>query len=66
MPEPFTNPRDAARALFVEGADLDYRSGQFAGGVAYSDRPLSDRQLRWLSVLLSKAGLPPMAEGGDA
>jgi hypothetical protein len=63
--QPFADPRDAARALFVAGADLDWRSGQFAGGIAYADRPLTDRQLRWLAALLSKAGLPPLA-GGNA
>lgn len=45
---------------------LNYKSGQFLGGIAFSDQPLSERQERWLSDLLRKHGLPPFADGGEA
>lgn len=32
---------------------------------SYTDKPLSDRQLRWLTALLAKAGLPPLAGGRE-
>jgi hypothetical protein len=44
---------------------LNYKTGQFLGGIAFSDQPLSERQIRWLSDLLRKHGLPPLANGGD-
>lgn len=64
---PFADHRPAALAVLSHSqADLNYRSGQFLGGIAFSDRPLTDKQARWLSTLLDKHGLPPLAAGGEA
>jgi hypothetical protein len=63
---PFVTVQAAAMALLNHPEPaLDYRSGQFLGGIAFSDRPLSERQISWLSGLLQKHGLPPFADGGD-
>lgn len=45
---------------------LTYKSGQFLGGIAFSNQPLTERQKRWLSDLLSKHGLPPLASEDEA
>ncbi|WP_203309632.1 hypothetical protein [Sphingomonas beigongshangi] len=45
---------------------LNYKSGQFLGGIAFSDQPLTERQERWLSDLLRKHGLPPLVSGDKA
>ncbi len=67
MSEPFSDSRDAARAVLTHPeAQLNYKSGQFCGGLMFSDKPLSDRQAKWLGDLLRKHDLPPLADGGDA
>jgi hypothetical protein len=65
---PYTDHKPAALAVLNHPqALLNYRSGQFLGGIAFSDRPLSDKQLSWLSTLLTKHGLPPLdLAGGEA
>ena len=63
---PFAIPADAARALLMHPEPkLTQRSGQFCGGLMFSDEPLTDKQERWLSDLLRKHGLPPLMTGGD-
>lgn len=62
MDKPFTNHRTAARALL--GIDsLSEKEGQFCGGLAYRNAPLSDKQTNWLRILLNRHGLPAL-DGG--
>lgn len=64
---PYTDHKPAALAVLNHPqAQLNYRSGQFLGGIAFSDRPLTDKQAGWLSKLLGQHGLPPLADGGEA
>lgn len=63
MSAPFASYREAARALLNSEAALTVKAGQFAGGLCYSDAPLTDKQTAWLATLLERAGLPPLAEG---
>lgn len=65
MTVPFTSPQEAARALIVSGYPLNRRSGQFVGGTIYDETPPTEKQLKWLADLLRKAGLPPLANGGE-
>lgn len=63
----FANVHDAAKALLNHSAPaLNYKSGQFLGGIMFADQPLSERQLRWLADLLRKHDLPALATGGEA
>lgn len=64
MAEPFTTVAVAARALLALDC-LSEKEGQFCGGLAFRTVPLSDKQANWLRILLSRHGLPPLAEGGD-
>lgn len=63
MAEPFLNHRTAARALLAVES-LSEREGQFCGGMAYRASPLTDKQSRWLLLLLERHGLPALADGG--
>lgn len=65
---PYTDHKPAALAVLNHPqAQLDYRTGQFLGGIAFSDRPLTEKQARWLSALLDKHGLPTLdLAGGEA
>ena len=69
-PKPFDNYADAGFALILahrEGrAKLTDKSGSFAGQLVAGMYALSDKQLSWLTTLLARAELPPMAGGGDA
>ncbi len=61
------NSRDAARALINHPEPkLNTRSGQFCGGLIFSDEPLTEKQERWLSDLLRKHDLPPLTKGDEA
>jgi len=64
MSAPFIDFRAAARALIASDAPLSEREGQFCGGMAYRLNPATEKQLRWLGIILNKHGLPPIAEGG--
>lgn len=59
---PFLDHRAAALALLTSGADLRRNEGQFLGGLAFSYEPLSDKQRRWLDILLAKHALPPIVD----
>ena len=59
----FETVRAACLALLNSGAEFNHRTGQFLGGVAFQDVPLTEKQERWLSSLLEKGGLPPLGEG---
>lgn len=61
----------AAWALFEAhrsgAAPLSQRAGGFCGQIAVApDQPLSDKQTAWLEKLIKRAGLPPLADGGEA
>ena len=62
---PFPDSKQAALALLAT-ADLSQREGQFLGGAAFQTYPLTDKQVRWLKILLDRHGLPALAEGGAA
>ena len=65
MNTPFTDHRAAAMALLTSGAALRAREGQFLGGIAFDTNPLTEKQGRWLAILLDKNGLPPLANGDE-
>jgi hypothetical protein len=61
MAEPFGTPRAAALALLNSGGTFTRKAGSFLGQLVVDPTPLSDRQEDWLSTLLTRAGLPPLA-----
>lgn len=63
---PFPNHRAAALALLNGTSRLSRNAGGFLGQLAVDPSPISMAQAKWLSGLLDKAGLPPLAEGGAA
>jgi hypothetical protein len=64
MADTLTTVAAAARALLALDC-LSEKEGQFCGGLAFRTVPLSDKQANWLSILLSRHGLPALAEGGE-
>jgi hypothetical protein len=62
MSAPFDSHRAAAMALLTSGASLRPREGQFLGGIAFTDDPLSEKQKNWLLILLRRHDLPTLAE----
>jgi hypothetical protein len=62
---PFSWPRTAALALLTGDSRLSRKAGSFLGQLAVDPTPLSDKQTDWLATLLDRAGLPPLADGGD-
>ncbi len=66
MTEPYLSIRQAALALLNDDAHtLNRKCGQFVGQLAVDSSPLSAAQAKWLESLLEKAGLPPLATGGE-
>jgi hypothetical protein len=61
----FSSQRDAALALLNSDARLTRKAGSFLGQLVVDSNPMSDAQQSWLATLLEKAGLPPLADGGD-
>ncbi len=58
--------RAAALLLLTAHADtLTPKGGQFLGQIAVSENPLTEKQAKWLAAMLERAGLPPLANGGD-
>ncbi|OXE35177.1 MAG: hypothetical protein CGW95_15480 [Phenylobacterium zucineum] len=60
--------RKAARCILGTGANLTEKEGQFLGGMAFRSEPLTERQARWLDILVKRHGLPEwnlLAEGGE-
>lgn len=64
MADTFPHFTDAARAL-LSVKSLSEREGQFCGGLAFRAAPLSDKQANWLRILLSRHGLPALAEESE-
>ena len=63
--KPFTDHRQAALALLNGDHKLSRKAGQFLGQLAVDPSPMSEAQADWLAKLLDRAGLPPLAGGGD-
>ena len=61
---PYPNHRQAALALLNGNHRLSRKAGQFLGQLAVDPSPMSEAQAVWLSKLLDRASLPPLAEGG--
>ena len=55
----FTEHRTAAMALLTSGAPLRSKEGQFLGGIAFDANPLTDKQERWLEILLDRYAIQP-------
>ncbi len=66
MADTFHDQRAAALALLNQGGTLTRKAGSFLGQTCVDPTPLTDRQRDWLSTLLERASLPPLANGGDA
>jgi hypothetical protein len=60
---PFANQRTAALALLNADAELKRRAGSFLGQLAVDPAPLTQPQRDWLTTLLDRAALPPLATG---
>lgn len=58
----FRDHRKACFAVLTSGCELSRKEGQFLGGQAFDDAPLSAKQASWLAALLSRAKLPPFVE----
>jgi hypothetical protein len=57
--------REAALALLNGGSNLTRKAGSFLGQLVVDPTPMSPAQSSWLATLLERAGLPPLADGGD-
>ena len=67
MTERFNAPRLAALALLnCAEARLTRQAGSFLGQLCVDETPLSEKQHGWLATLLDRAGLPPLANGGQS
>ena len=64
MNAPFLSPRTAALALLNSEAALTRKAGSLLGQVVADPSPLTEAQRDWLTKLLSRAELPPLADGG--
>lgn len=65
MADAFCTSSDAALALLNGGGPLTRKAGSFLGQCVADPSPLTDKQRDWMATLLSRAGLPPLADGGD-
>jgi hypothetical protein len=61
----FPDHRAAALALLTGNHRLSRKAGQFLGQLAVDPSPMSEAQADWLTKLLYRAALPPLAQGGD-
>ncbi len=61
---PFHGHRAAALALLNLGGKLTRKAGSFLGQLAVDPTPMSDAQRDWLTTLLERNGLPPLAQEG--
>jgi hypothetical protein len=60
----FKDHRSAALALLNGQYRLTRKAGQFLGQIVADPSPMSEAQADWLSKLLEKNSLPPLATGG--
>lgn len=60
MSAPFNGHRPACLAL-LNNAPLRSKEGGFLGQVAFED-DLTEKQRRWLVLLLDRHGFPPLAD----
>jgi hypothetical protein len=58
----FHDHRRAALHL-IQSAELTVREGGFVGQMAFSPA-MSEKQERWLRILLDRHGLPPLVSNG--
>lgn len=61
----FLSKRDAALALLSGGGRLTRKAGAFRGQCVVDPGPLTEAQQEWITILLDRAGLPPLLEGVD-
>lgn len=66
MSEPFATHRAAALALLTSETRLTRKAGSFLGQCVVDPTPLSEAQRAWITTLLERVPLPPLADGGDA
>lgn len=62
MTRAFIDPQSAALSLLNARVPLRRNEGQFLGGVVACDDPLTDKQRRWLDILLDRYQLPPLLD----
>ena len=62
---PYANPASAALALLTRNERLTRKAGSFLGQLIADPAPMSPAQRDWLATLLDRAGLPPLADGGQ-
>jgi hypothetical protein len=58
----FQNHRQAALELLSGCHQLSRKAGSFLGQLAVDPSPMSEAQAAWLSKLLERNNLPPLAE----
>ncbi|MEQ8707950.1 MAG: hypothetical protein RIC36_03105 [Rhodospirillales bacterium] len=61
----FPDHRLAALALLNGNHRLSRKAGQFLGQLAVDSSPMSAAQADWITKLLDRASLPPLAKGGE-
>lgn len=59
----FPSHQEAAMAVLICGARLKRNEGKFLGGMAFDANPPTEKQGKWLSILLDRHGLPPLEVG---
>lgn len=61
--KPFNSHGAAALALLNSGGRFTRKAGSFLGQLVVDETPLSPAQRDWLTTLLERADMPPLAEG---
>lgn len=61
MGKPFPHHSAAALAILTRGERLTRKAGSFLGQLVVDPTPMTTAQAEWLSTLLDRAGLPPIA-----
>lgn len=59
----FSTQRQAALELLGGSHQLSRKAGSFLGQLAVDPSPMSEAQAAWLSMLLERNQLPPLAGG---